>query len=333
MQIEVIRTADELFRLEQDWRRLHARAADASPFQHPSWLLPWWSEFGSGELLSLALRDNGELAGFAPMFLHPWAGRRQVTLVGTGVSDRLGFVAAKGYEERLVREVFALLASERHRWDLCDLQDLPQEFAVPSPPETAIEHRFEPQYSCARVNLPLTPEEYVSSLPHGLRRNLRRYRAQLENAGDVEFTACRCPAGVQEGMEALFVLHEARWAGRCEGGMLGGHEQFHRKAARRMADEGVARCFQIKVGKGPIAALYGFLQGDRFWSYQTGFDPAYSRFCPGALILEHAISRVIAEGARVFDFLRGSEDYKQAWGACFGTSFRLLLWHSASRGL
>ena len=47
----------------------------------------------------------------------------------------------------------------------------------------------------------------------------------------------------------------------------------------------------------------------------AGFDPSQPRLSPGVQIIAHAIEQAIAEGATSFDFLRGGESYKYAWGA------------------
>jgi CelD/BcsL family acetyltransferase involved in cellulose biosynthesis len=49
--------------------------------------------------------------------------------------------------------------------------------------------------------------------------------------------------------------------------------------------------------------------------YSTGYDQAWSRYGPGRRIMATAIQGAIDEGATEFDFLRGHEEYKQAWGA------------------
>ncbi len=53
----------------------------------PEWLLTWWWHFGSGRLRVMVFRQMGEVAGVLPCFLHPWNGRRQLTLVGSGITD------------------------------------------------------------------------------------------------------------------------------------------------------------------------------------------------------------------------------------------------------
>lgn len=49
--------------------------------------------------------------------------------------------------------------------------------------------------------------------------------------------------------------------------------------------------------------------------YLTGFDPAFARRSPGAILYADAIERAHARGDRVFDFMRGAEAYKYRWGA------------------
>jgi CelD/BcsL family acetyltransferase involved in cellulose biosynthesis len=329
MEIQIIRSPEALVELEREWEQLHNRLPDAAPFQHPAWLLPWWDVYGSGRLLSLALRAGGRMVALAPMFLHPWNGRQQVTLIGTGASDYLGILAERQYHELTLQRVLEFLSSELNNWDICDLQDLAGEFTLPGSECSPIRYRFEPQYQCARARLPHSAEEYLNGLPPTLRRNLRRYRAKLDEMGEVELETCRTGDSIQHAVEVLFKLHAARWNGRCEQGMLAGPaERFHRNAAALLSKCGKARCFVLTLHKRPVAVLYGFLDHGKFWSYQTGFDPEFGRFSPGSLILEYAITQVILEGAREFDFLRGAEEYKRHWGAEFGTTVRLLLWHS-----
>ena len=57
------------------------------------------------------------------------------------------------------------------------------------------------------------------------------------------------------------------------------------------------------------------LDGARAYYYIGGFDPSRARLSPGTIMIGHAIEEAIGAGARTFDFLRGREAYKYAWGA------------------
>ena len=71
----------------------------------------------------------------------------------------------------------------------------------------------------------------------------------------------------------------------------------------------------MKLNRQVIAVLYAFAGGKSTYYYLSGFDPAFDKLSPGTLIVGHAIEEAIAEGHRWFDFMRGQENYKYAWGA------------------
>ena len=331
MNCELIQDLDALTALEPAWRALYERAPEASPFQHPAWLLPWWNVFGSGQLLCFALWEEGCLVGLVPAFLHPWNGKRQVTFLGNGVSDRLGFLAEPQHREILISRFFGFLASAKGDWDICNLEGLPSSFQLCASCAPRLRFSLQPQDSFSSLALPRTPDDMVHALPRGLRRNLRRYREKLDSQGRTQLETTHSGESFQAALDALFRLHSMRWRSRHEAGMFDGLlEVFHRSAAIQMWNIGKARCVVLSFEERPIAVLYGFLDKARFWSYQTGFDPSLSRFSPGSLILEQAISEAIRNNAREFDFLRGAEEYKATWGARFQIIQRLLVWPGAA---
>jgi CelD/BcsL family acetyltransferase involved in cellulose biosynthesis len=61
--------------------------------------------------------------------------------------------------------------------------------------------------------------------------------------------------------------------------------------------------------------FYGFADRSRAYAYIGGFDPAVPHPGLGAMMVGHAIRRALGDGLREFDFLRGREPYKYAWGA------------------
>jgi CelD/BcsL family acetyltransferase involved in cellulose biosynthesis len=330
MHIEPIHEFKRLTELEAEWRDLYERAPEATPFQRPEWLLPWWRTFGSGELFSFAAYDGDKLIALAPMFLHPWNNRRQVTFIGNGISDRLGFILDPAHAMPAAAAILDAIARERHRWDVCDFQDLsPASVLCRSAASGDLGYALRPQYTCTAVPLRFTWEEFHASLPHGLRRNLRRYREHLDQQGRVTFETTHDVDIMSEPFNALVELHRARWLEKSNGSMLEGAsiENFHRAAVSGLAKRGIVRLHSMRLDGRIIAIVYAWIERGRAYSYLGGFDPALSRFSPGALSLEYAIEQSIGEGARVFDFLRGDESYKTTWGAIRETTCRLLLWH------
>src|SRR5262249_23699336 len=149
------------------------RIPAATPFQTPDWLLTWWSHFGSGQPRVFVFRDKGEIAGVMPCFLHDWNGRKQLTLMGTGISDYLDPAVDPSRHSAIIGTLAG--HPQPHRdWDLCDWQDLSADT-----PLAALGH-VHPDTPCTELALPVCFE----TLSLQLQRNLRHCR---EKAGGVEF--------------------------------------------------------------------------------------------------------------------------------------------------
>jgi CelD/BcsL family acetyltransferase involved in cellulose biosynthesis len=68
----------------------------------------------------------------------------------------------------------------------------------------------------------------------------------------------------------------------------------------------------------------------RGYAYLSGFDPAWAKLSPGAVLLKHSIAESIAEGLRAFDFLRKPEAFKYLWGAEDVVNSRLVIGQARS---
>src|SRR5512140_231125 len=84
-EVRVERVADisSLEALRPSWSALHARCRDATPFQSPEWLIPWWRHLGVGELYAFVAFSDAGLVGVVPMYI--WTRpdlRREVLLLG-----------------------------------------------------------------------------------------------------------------------------------------------------------------------------------------------------------------------------------------------------------
>ena len=64
-----------------------------------------------------------------------------------------------------------------------------------------------------------------------------------------------------------------------------------------------------------IGVIYGFLWGEVFAYFQSGWEPEWAAANLGTVLNNEAIAAARAAGARVYDFLRGAEAYKYRFGA------------------
>ena len=121
--IDVIDNVNDFTALAAEWGQLLERTAGVTPFHLPEWQLTWWRHFGSGRLRVFVFRESGRMTGIAPCFLHDWNGRRQLTLIGSGISDYLEPAIEREHAHAVIR-LFKEDLQSRDEWDVCDWQDL-----------------------------------------------------------------------------------------------------------------------------------------------------------------------------------------------------------------
>lgn len=315
MAVEQLSSFEALQTLESDWMRLLERDPNATPFQSPHWLLPWWRHFGSGELLALATRDDGALTALAPLCVFRDEDDPEESLgmlMGTGVSDYLDMLLAPG---ALASEIVQCLAEANcAMWDLQQLR--PESSLLNAPLPDGAGSEVEDQEPCLLLLIAGAGEELSNLLSTHARKKLRYYRRSLERTAPVTIETPDT-SSLGEALTALFDLHAARWQQRGLPGVLADDviQAFHREVAARMLSAGSLRMYVMRHGERIIAVFYGFAQHDTVYYYLSGYAPELEKLSPGTLIVAHAIEEAVRSGARTFDFLRGAEEYKYSWGA------------------
>ena len=330
MATEVVDSVEGLEWLANQWRELWWADPSATPFQSPDWLIPWTRHlWGGGKLRVFTVRQYGRLTALAPFFLWGFGGRPQVlrlSFLGSGISDYLDMVCAPECAAEATGAVLARLTDGEAEWDVCDLQEL---------------RACSPLLRCAGVKhngcsvCPMLPlrgslREQLRGVDGTFRRSLRTAEKRLRERGAVEFV--RADAGSCDRLlHRLFELHAGRWYERGERGMFATDRlrAFHRETAARFCAQGILRLYGLMVDGQPVAVQYNFAAKRRAYAYQAGFDVAWGRESPGAVLLAHSIDDAIAEGAREFDFLRRPEPFKYAWGAVDAFTSRLVFGRGA----
>lgn len=324
LTVELVRDTAALEDLRPAWLALWRGVPGASPFRSPDWLVPWWQHVGEGALLTPVVRRGGALVGVVPLYVYarPGSGERALFPLGIGTTDHLDAVVAVGEAAAVMRAALAALDGARDAWDAAEWPQLLDGAALlagcgPAGWLDAVE-AAEP---CPAVVLHGPPEAPGSVVPAAMRRDLRNWRARAARAGAVRFE--RASAATLDALfDAQLALHRARWEGRGEPGVLADRrvEAAHRAALPGLLRDDVLRLYAMRLDGAIVGTLYGFIDRPggavrRFHAYLGGFDPAWPRLSPGSLLIAHAMEEAVAEGATLFDFLRGGEAYKYAWGA------------------
>lgn len=300
--------------LESEWRALARSIARPVPFDHPDWHAAWWSRFGNGhQPVTLAIRCRDELAGVVPLM------REGTTLRIAGdaeICDYAAPVITAAYDPSLLSA--GLDAAAALEWQTLHLWGMPEDspaiadaVAWANSRGYAVEVDYE--NVCPRVPLSGDWDAYLGSLTKKDRHELRRKLRRFEAGGAAEVRCYRTPEAINQALDTFF--HLLRISRRDKSEFLTpAMEGFFREMATALAADDWVRLYEIRLNAAPVAALLGFVTGDEFLLYNSGYDPAMSHLSVGLISKALAIQATIADGRQVFDFLRGAEPYKRDLG-------------------
>ena len=137
----------------------------------------------------------------------------------------------------------------------------------------------------------------------------------MKKINGFEYRSITSPDETTGAFERFFRLHDERWV--KEGGSeLSGHPTlvgFQRALVPELSRIGLIRFDELWAEGECRASIYGLDDGNTFYNYNSGFDPAYSRLSVGRIMLGLSIKNAVERGNTMYDFLRGNETYKSDW--------------------
>jgi CelD/BcsL family acetyltransferase involved in cellulose biosynthesis len=316
MRVDEITISEELEKLEHPWQELWAKCDNATPFQSPAWLIPWWNSFHPGELITLAFREQQHLIAVAPMFLLDGT----IRLIGAGNTDYLDILCEPQFICPVLQLLFNYLSNRRSEWDSCDFMDLPSSSLLLRVDTSAL-FRNRPSECCV---CPVAKAKELN-ISKKLLGNLESARRHLERSGG--FVVEQADDGSVPAMIDAFIdLHEVRWKMKGSAGVLCSEDvrEFHRRGAPALSRAGLLRLYGLRHQGRWIAVHYCLSGHGRTYYYLGAFDPSMASYSPGNLLTHHSMMRAIESGDCEYDFLRGREANKYRWGAQDTKTFRLL---------
>lgn len=302
---------------EAEWTALVERSGTRSVFLTWQWQTAWADAFAAdGAVTVLKVTDDaGAFAGALPLYVDAPG---QVRIVGgVDVSDYLDLIAARGQEREIWDALLHHRAGEPAVWDLHGIRAAsPTVTLLPDLAEAlGLTASLEREERCPVVGLPASWDEYLARLGshdrHELRRKTRRLERELPGASVRSVTG---PGDWDIAMTEFLTLHRRSKVGKAR--FMNEHmERFFRESTHALARAGWARLWFLDWNGSPVAAFLCLEYGTTVGLYNSGFDPAHARLAPGIVLLAHVIRDAIDRGVPTFDFLRGEEPYKYAFGA------------------
>lgn len=296
---------DDLEHTRFAWDDLALRSGNI--FLTWEWASAWWSHFGGKRPLRMlgARRPGGPLISILPLYEASRHPLRVARLLGHGVADQLGPVSDPAHRDEVANVLERAASAEASPWDLVLLERLPATERWADRTTASIVRRE----TSPVLSIEDSWEDFLASRSSNFRSQVRRRERKLQREWGVRFRLCDGATTLERDLEALFVLHAARW-GKASGAFSPRHRAFQRDFAAHALERGWLRLWMAEVGGRPIAAWYGFRFGGMEWYYQAGWDPAWARSSVGFVLLAHTIREAFKDGMREYRLLLGDEPYK-----------------------
>jgi len=350
INIEVEEGSEALTRLRSEWQAMF-RASGAPPFLSWEWLSTWHKWFGREKHpFLLCARESGNLIALLPLCVEKRQssrfspGLKRMSFMGEsyGASDYLDILALPGFKQKSA-DIFIEYLALPHSFDLLELEGIAadsytlQSLARCFANDGRFSYRIVPQYICPRMSLDSRWEDLLerSRRSDYFKRCIRR----LNKIASFEFRVISDVNEIPAAFGRLLELHVGRWIERGGSSAFRTAEQkgFTFDAAAELAGAGMTRFEEIWLEGECRASLLCFESGDSYYFFLSGFDQAWSKYSLGFTLLWLSIREASRRGLKMYDFLRGDENYKFDWSdnprmtvtAQVASDSRAAKWHVA----
>lgn len=333
MQVDVITEIEELDKLHADWDRLYQDDPEAQFFVSWNWLVPYMRHF-KGNWFVLAARPEAPDAPYVailPLRMRTRMSKtglffNEINMAGNNAADYTGAICAPEHAEK------ALQAFGRHvaqmGWSRLNLENLRMSrerifafigqfsrdvFALSEFRRVNAADNVD-NCRCFAATLPESFDTYLDDvLGTNTRQKLRRF---LRKVASGELRITRADASTYEhDIEKLLEMWRIKWGAR-KGDRLQGIMNTNRRVLRDSFKAGTLFLPMLWQGERLLGMLAVFVDPVKktLLFFMAGRDEEVHSIPVGLILHGHCIKLAIENGFTTYDFLRGDEPYKFAFG-------------------
>jgi Acetyltransferase (GNAT) domain len=158
----------------------------------------------------------------------------------------------------------------------------------------------------------------------------KNFRRSLRGLAVAATDWAETPQQARDILDDVIALHQASWESRGRQGAFASarFKAFHRDLTNRLILTNDVSLFRVRDDASTIAGLYGFIEGERLLSYQSGIAGSIDRQLSAGLVADVLCMQASRErGLRIYDHLSGDSAYKER----LSTGQESLVWANARR--
>lgn len=327
MELTLITSENDWQDLRPEWDQLVASSFRSYPFLEFWYLFNWWETLGGGEWLKdnsalqiIIARENGKLVGIAPLFYsHKPGFEPALRFIGQiEVTDYLDLICLPESLETFLSQLLDFIDESPQistkRLELANIQDGSPTIALM---ETLCQQKqrsyemsiLQPSPS---IHLPSGWEEYLQSLNKKQRHEVRRKERNIERDYQAELVFSENSSDITGEMNRLIDLMRNEEQKAAFLNPL--TEQFLVGLGEAAQTADCLNLASLMLDGKQAAAYMNFIDDNKLWVYNTGWNPEFSKVSPGWVLLVKLIQWAIENGLEEVDLMRGGEEYKYRFG-------------------
>ena len=315
LAFQALTDVSEIARLADEWDALLARSVCNRAFSSAQWFIASCFANPSFQPYAMIARKGAELAGILPLVLIEEGTLATFPSYLTDYSDAIvardDFAVASSLLDhaRVEPNGYRRLVFRHIRRDSNCMR------AIQTPENRSeAEPAFREMVGCHYLRLPPTYDDFLRTKDSRFRKRLKRLQAI---AGDSNFVVSEL---VPESFPAdkladvFLSLHLARQTARsCFESVPA--QTFAREVIPDLFKTGILRACALTAGE-RVVAIDLYTMGDQSLGAWNGGFLAEAEHCsPGKLLINAGIKLACALGLDEYDFMRGTEDYKNSWAS------------------
>lgn len=286
----------------------------ASVFVLPPFLKSWWEVFkSSGEHLWLrSFWEGDKLLGLAPLRIRDGTA---FFIGSTDLCDYADFITVPGREKKLFDALlFYLDRKGIYRLELAAVRPESAIFSHLVPiarNKMAYVDFFKEDYS-VELELPLSYEDFLFNLTKKQRHEVRRKTRKLTESGEVSYHVYDQKMVCSKIEEFLQLFISSR---QDKASFLNlKRRSFFNNLCMNFSDYKILKLGVVKLNSQPVGMVLYFDYQDTVYLYNSAYVPEYRNLSAGLAANLFCINDSIQYNKKIFDFLKGAEDYKMRLG-------------------
>jgi len=323
IEFEVVRDTEALAALRSDWERLWSgSASELYPLSYQAVWLAWTHchQPKRHRLHVVVGRADGRVVLFWPILIRHertaklwrvavWLGRDPIDygdILVENTADKGAWVTAA------FRHLVATV-----NVDVINLQAVRPDANAFSVLNEQCQHRIVAE-TAPYIDLRKAGnwQSYEAALPKSFRKGLQRRARRLEEVGSIDFLLTREPDLIEETVQWItdrkreWIDHQSIDKGL---GLTPDVVEATVGLLRVGGQSGKILIARLTIDGTVIAADISQISDGRLYSDIGSFDLAWAKYSPGSLLMRETIKWAFVNDVAVFDFARGSDEYKHKW--------------------